>query len=355
MASFDIQGARKAGYSDADIVQHVAGPAGFDVEGARKAGYGDHEIISHLMGGVPNPVQAKPEQYTPPAMRQNAFSPLQKAASEHPYATAAATTLIPPLGPVLDPNAEVPRGMLKRAGRDAYALATSPLAGPIGSGLSYAGNKLGVTPKVEAATEPSNELQRGGGAAMLAGEMALPLPKGINMLPNAKRAGAGIEAVKQAVGHVPVSVAETGPAAMRASEFAGSGGHLPKPISDFIAKTGVDVAPSQGISPLPLRTAHDFYTNAGAKARTLLDQPVQGPMSHYLTQFNVPLRKSLIDAAEQGAPGQGKALDSSMREYRNAKRLETGLDYGKKAAIGAATGYGLYHEGKKLAGKLLGQ
>lgn len=45
---FDAAGARRAGYSDAEIVDYLAGQASFDVRGARRAGYSDAEIITHL-------------------------------------------------------------------------------------------------------------------------------------------------------------------------------------------------------------------------------------------------------------------------------------------------------------------
>lgn len=48
MAAFDINGARKAGYSDAEIADHLASQSNFDAVAARKAGYGDSAIISHL-------------------------------------------------------------------------------------------------------------------------------------------------------------------------------------------------------------------------------------------------------------------------------------------------------------------
>lgn len=50
---FDIQGARAAGYSDVEIVAHLAKDTNFDVAGARKAGYSETEIIQHLGGGAP--------------------------------------------------------------------------------------------------------------------------------------------------------------------------------------------------------------------------------------------------------------------------------------------------------------
>lgn len=46
--AFDVEGARKAGYSDAEIVDHLAGERSFDAAGARKSGYSDAEILGHL-------------------------------------------------------------------------------------------------------------------------------------------------------------------------------------------------------------------------------------------------------------------------------------------------------------------
>lgn len=45
---FDLEGARKAGYSDAEIADFLGADKKFDVPGARKAGYSDAEIIEHF-------------------------------------------------------------------------------------------------------------------------------------------------------------------------------------------------------------------------------------------------------------------------------------------------------------------
>lgn len=46
--AFDVEGARKAGYSDAEIADHLAQQRSFDIKGARAAGYGDSDIVAHL-------------------------------------------------------------------------------------------------------------------------------------------------------------------------------------------------------------------------------------------------------------------------------------------------------------------
>jgi hypothetical protein len=57
MAGFDVNGARQAGYSDAEIVEHLAKDksVAFDVEGALQAGYSPAEVISHIGGGDGKP------------------------------------------------------------------------------------------------------------------------------------------------------------------------------------------------------------------------------------------------------------------------------------------------------------
>ncbi len=47
--AFDVEGARKAGYTDAEIAAHMAAKAGFDLAGAKSAGYSDGDVIAHLV------------------------------------------------------------------------------------------------------------------------------------------------------------------------------------------------------------------------------------------------------------------------------------------------------------------
>lgn len=61
--AFDVEGARKAGYSDAQINDYLAQKYNFDAGGARKAGYGEDAILGHLLKkqGAPAPEQPKAE------------------------------------------------------------------------------------------------------------------------------------------------------------------------------------------------------------------------------------------------------------------------------------------------------
>jgi hypothetical protein len=50
MAKFDVEGARRAGYTETEIADYLAGEEAFDAAAARAAGYTDAEILSHLSG-----------------------------------------------------------------------------------------------------------------------------------------------------------------------------------------------------------------------------------------------------------------------------------------------------------------
>lgn len=51
--AFDVEEARKAGYSDTEIADHLAQQSKFDAAGARQAGYTDADIVSHLVSKTP--------------------------------------------------------------------------------------------------------------------------------------------------------------------------------------------------------------------------------------------------------------------------------------------------------------
>src|SRR3990167_9809684 len=48
---FDVEGARKAGYADSAIADHLGKIRQFDVGGARKSGFADDEIVYFLTTG----------------------------------------------------------------------------------------------------------------------------------------------------------------------------------------------------------------------------------------------------------------------------------------------------------------
>jgi hypothetical protein len=60
MAKFDVEGARAAGYTDAEIADYLAGEEAFDAAAAREAGYTDAEIIGYISAAPAASAAAKP-------------------------------------------------------------------------------------------------------------------------------------------------------------------------------------------------------------------------------------------------------------------------------------------------------
>ena len=95
MAKFDVEGARAAGYTDAEIANYLANQSGFNAIAAREAGYTDAEIVAHLAGIPPKPKKQEPDrsaaQYA--GVITNALAPYATAAG-----LGAAAAGIPSLG-----------------------------------------------------------------------------------------------------------------------------------------------------------------------------------------------------------------------------------------------------------------
>ena len=125
MSDFDVQGARKEGYSDAEIADYLASQRGFDVQGARKEGYKDREIIDHLS--------------PPPSMGRRALNAAGDAASAvgdfaertGDYVTTQKDKAIGSLAGIPRAMADVAKWGMDKAGIPSGALAALPGIGPI--------------------------------------------------------------------------------------------------------------------------------------------------------------------------------------------------------------------------------
>jgi hypothetical protein len=83
MANFDVQGARKAGYTDEEIARHLASESNFDFEGASQAGYSAGDIIKHLTSEAPEQpkeVSTQQEARALPSFIWDRLSPYGKEA-----------------------------------------------------------------------------------------------------------------------------------------------------------------------------------------------------------------------------------------------------------------------------------
>lgn len=85
MAKFDVEGARAAGYTDAEIADYLANQEAFNAVDAREAGYTDAEIIDYL--AKPRTKQIKPAKPEPDRSAAQLAGVTSSALL--PYATAA--------------------------------------------------------------------------------------------------------------------------------------------------------------------------------------------------------------------------------------------------------------------------
>ena len=74
--TFDVLGARGAGYSDDEIATYLAQENQFDIEGARGAGFSSAEIINHLVPPLAQPSSQPSEEGFFPQLKGSFFSTL---------------------------------------------------------------------------------------------------------------------------------------------------------------------------------------------------------------------------------------------------------------------------------------
>lgn len=93
---FDVQGAKKAGYTNREIADYLASQKKFDTAGARKAGYSDEDIISHLATYEPK----KPEPSAGPTKFEAKVTPQEPSIVDR--VTGAIKELVSGPGSVMD-------------------------------------------------------------------------------------------------------------------------------------------------------------------------------------------------------------------------------------------------------------
>lgn len=88
--AFDVEAARKSGYSDAEIAGFLAQQNNMDLDAAKKAGYRDHEVISHFTGTEVRP--ADPEFMASPTSNVSPENDPSKMAGMGTQAVASLPT-----------------------------------------------------------------------------------------------------------------------------------------------------------------------------------------------------------------------------------------------------------------------
>lgn len=124
MSDFDIQGARNAGYSDAEIADYLGKQGNFDVGGARKSGYSDADIIGHLSPAAASPAPQAREPVAASAVFNNRPMTVVQPQPQQPAAPPA------PSKPWTDVAIDAVKHIPESAGNFVNALA-QPILHPV--------------------------------------------------------------------------------------------------------------------------------------------------------------------------------------------------------------------------------
>jgi hypothetical protein len=159
--------------------------------------------------------------------------------------------------------------------------------------------------------------------------------KGIDLLPSTERAGQAFKAVKSVAGDVPVTIDAAQEPALRLMDWQKKT-QLGPTINKFLNRVT-----NPKLGPLSYSEARDYYQLLG-KLSAEETMKLAPAIRRDLTQMVIGLKDDIGSTAE--SVGLRPQYESAMKEYRNAKRIETGVEvlkkYGAKGAA-AAVGGGL--------------
>lgn len=209
--AFDVEAARKAGYTDAEIAAGLAERASFDLKGAKSAGYSDSEVIAMLSASakpaaiIPGQEAAMAERAkaaaTPkakPSLAEKAIGTLEAGANALTGATTGALGMAGGLvtglaqraanGDLLNPNAPDLPAQYAQQGAEALTYAprtqsgqeqAAALGGAVQNLIPLAG-VAGMVPP--GAVAPAGALARTGAAAVL-DKAATAVPAALREIP----------------------------------------------------------------------------------------------------------------------------------------------------------------------------
>lgn len=241
---FDVEGARKAGYTDAEIADHLGQQSRFDTAGARKSGYSDTEIITHL-----RPAASTFNQPATDSQKLLASPPMRLAKGLKDPVDGAAQMVMEGINKAVEFVSPVAKFQAQQGGRRATDYIDQAMD-KIGGPDTFLGDVLGirsanVSPKELAANNAEYEAARtatapidpqtgkrdpGFDAMRLAGNVLSPVNAGINkVLPGPR-------------------VAETMGQIARRGAVAGAAGAAAQPVmgDNFAAEKAGQVALGAG-------------------------------------------------------------------------------------------------------------
>jgi hypothetical protein len=317
MADFDVEGARKAGYSEDDILKHLTGTRQFDVEGARKAGYSNSDIISHL--------STKPS----PKVNQPPMS----------LGRRMVETGVKMVGG-LKSGVDVGVGAAKGVGHT--ALGAAKMGEAMGgvplfdAAFPEAGKaRQAQTDKANRALAPTNSYQKAGYGVEQAAEYVAPLgeekliagiPKGLQLISrvglNALRTGATTTAQTGDVG-----------AGLKSGAVAGGASLLFAPISAVMSKWGHSIQMTK-INPRNV-DLKDMTGGSKGFSEVVKGLNLKGNLAQSFAQVEDRLAKlrnarNALIAPGKGTVDLGAAFDAGASEVEKQTKA---LKFGSKSAM----------------------
>lgn len=338
---FDVDAARKAGYSDDEILQHLTQTRNFDIAGAQKAGYSTADIIQHL-STTPSPasysnlIPAGATISAPPkstGMLNDAENWFRDAGNDVRYGTGVTF-----LGRGL--QAMGAKGTNYGNSEAVGDFIGSPVLGTLRaaqgtaelpqSGKTWQGTKDVVGGAAQAATIPSFFM----GGPAVEGTAAATGAAASKVFGSVEKAGQLFNEVKAAAGSSPVPVSdEMYTAASRAMDLADTGAKgLPRVISKFMNRVT-----NPGKTPVLWDEARNFYSNVSrlsANEYASMNPQMQAAVGKFAGAFNDALQ------ATAEAAGKGDEYAQAMQLYARAKSWQRfgseAWQFVKKAAPYAA-------------------
>jgi hypothetical protein len=217
------------------------------------------------------------------------------------------------------------------AGKLPVDLQGGTLRGAVDTLYGKPGLSAAAFPAASEDTAYSNDVQRLGGAVEAAGEMAIPVGKGITAIPSKARSGQVFQDVLKVAKDIPVDTSAPGNVALKIADLAQQGGGTnwgPAPVRQFI-----QWATDPKKQPMTYEVAKRFASNISALSVKELTS-VPPTIMREIGELRVVLNKAVADAA--GKAGMGEEYAKAMTEYGRAKQLLGMIDAfveGSKRAI----------------------
>lgn len=330
--TFDVAGARAAGASDDDILQHLTASRNYDVAGALKAGASKADVIDYL---AKTPKKGAPQQNLatatidagskPEGIQANVADWLTKLESDVKYGGGQTFA-----GKLLQVMGAKGTKVGAQGNIDDSLSPASMVTGPIKTAQGVAEGDAWKTVKgiAEAATIPAS--------------FAAP-PAG-NAIPDANRAGNVIGEIERLHGQLPVNPQQAERIAAQAKELKRMAGYqLPSVITGFLRRISDPAV-------LTVEDARKIYSSASGRLSVDEAAKIKPVMRRQLAMFAQKLGEAINDALVP--VGQSERYMDAITEYHRAKAFEDATKTAIKVGAAGVAGHALLKGGMEAFNKL---